>query len=277
MKKVAVGGTFEILHKGHEALLKKAFGLGEVTVGLTSDRFAEKMRKRKVEEFSERKRKLEEFIFKKFKKKAKIVKIEDIFGPTLNEDFDFLVVSPETFKNAIKINRVREKLGKKPIKIVKVKMFLAEDGKPISSTRIKNGEIDENGKECAFCKIVKGKKKCLKVYENKKFLAFLDKNPRNPGHLLVIPKKHFRYVWDVPYIGEYFKTVQKLAKTIQRTLNTEWIISPVMGEEIKHAHVHLIPRFKNDNFSFVPPPVKKLSYSKMKKIQEKIKEKIKEL
>ena len=274
MKKVAVGGTFEILHKGHEALLQKAFSLGKVTIGLTSDQFAEKLKKRKVEKFSERKRNLENFILKKFKKRTKIVKINNIFGPTLKEDFDFLVVSSETLKNALKINKEREKLGKRPIKIVKVKMVLAEDGKPISSTRIKKGEVDREGKECIFCKIVKGKKKCFKVYEDKKFFAFLDKNPRAIGHLLVIPKKHFRYVWDVPYIGEYFETVKKLANALQKAFKTDWIISPIMGEEVDHAHVHLIPRFKNDNFSFVPPPVKKISKSQMKKIQMKIKKEI---
>jgi pantetheine-phosphate adenylyltransferase len=274
MKKVALGGTFEILHKGHEALLRKAFSFGKVTIGLTSDRFAEKLKKRKVEEFLRRKKNLEKFIFKKFKKKARILEINDIFGPTLKEDFDFLIVSSETFQNAIKINKERKKLGKKPIKIVKIKMVLAEDGKPISSTRIKNGEIDREGKECVFCKIVKGKRRCLKVYEDKKFLGFLDENPRNPGHLLVIPKKHFKYVWDIPYIGEYFKTVQRLAKALQKAFNTDWIISPVMGEEIKHAHVHLIPRFKNDGFSFVPPSIRKISPYQMRKIQEKIKKEI---
>jgi pantetheine-phosphate adenylyltransferase len=79
MKKVALGGTFEILHKGHEALLRKAFSFGKVTIGLTSDRFAEKLKKRKVEEFLRRKKNLEKFIFKKFKKKARISEINDIF------------------------------------------------------------------------------------------------------------------------------------------------------------------------------------------------------
>jgi len=145
MRKVAIGGTFEILHKGHEAILKEAFNLGKVTIGLTSDDFTKKLKKSDVAPFSERKKNLKSFIFEKFKKKAKIVKIEDIFGPTLKEDFDFLVVSSETLKNALKINKERKRLGKKPIKIVKIKMVLAKDGKPISSTRIKGGEIDKEG------------------------------------------------------------------------------------------------------------------------------------
>jgi pantetheine-phosphate adenylyltransferase len=275
MKKVALGGTFEVLHKGHEAILKKAFSLGEVTIGLTSDEFAKRMKKRNVEIFFERKGNLERFIFEMFQRKAKIVEINDIFGQTLKEDFDFLVVSSNTLKNALKINQKRKKLGKKPIKIVKIKTVLAEDKKPISSGRIKRGEIDRKGKLCTFCKIVKGKIKALEVLENKKFLAFLDKNPRNPGHLLVIPKKHFRYVWDVPYIGEYFETVKKLAKVLQKVFNTDWVISPVMGEEVKHAHVHLIPRLKNDNFNYIPPKVKKISNSQMLQIWDKIKSEIK--
>jgi pantetheine-phosphate adenylyltransferase len=94
---------------------------------------------------------LEKFVFENFKKKAKIVKINDIFGPTLKRDFDFLVVSSQTYRNGLKINQERKKLGKEPIKIVRIKMVLAKDGKPISCTRIRKGEIDGKGK------ILKGK------------------------------------------------------------------------------------------------------------------------
>ncbi|HIP62584.1 MAG TPA: phosphopantetheine adenylyltransferase, partial [Archaeoglobus profundus] len=65
---------------------------------------------------------------------------------TLEIDFDYIVVSPETYPVALMINKKREELGKRPIKIVKVDFVLAEDGKPISSTRIKNGEIDRYGR-----------------------------------------------------------------------------------------------------------------------------------
>jgi len=136
IKKVVVGGTFDILHRGHEVLLKKAFTLGKVTVGLTSNVFARKMKKRKVRDFKYRKKELEDFIKEEFKQKSKIVKIEDKFGPTLEKDFDYIVVSPKTYKTAVLINKKRQKRNKKPIKIVKIKFVLAEDGKPISSTRI---------------------------------------------------------------------------------------------------------------------------------------------
>ena len=141
-KKVVVGGTFDIFHQGHEALLKRAFGLGKVIIGLTSKAMAEKMKRRKVRDFKLRKKELENFIKKEFKQKPKIIKIEDKFGSTLKENFDFIVVSPETYKTALLINKERDKRGKKPIKIVKIKFVLARDRKPISSTRILKGEID---------------------------------------------------------------------------------------------------------------------------------------
>lgn len=271
MKKVVIGGTFDILHKGHKALLAKAFELGELKIGLTSDQFAKSLKKREINDFKIRKKNLKDFIENNFRKRVKIVKIDDIFGPTLKEDFDFIVVSPETYQNALKINQKRKKLKKVPIKIVKINFVLADDGKPISCTRILKGEIDRNGKECIFCQIVKGKRKCLKVYEDKKFLAFLDKNPRNPGHTLLIPKKHFRWVWDIPYLGDFYQAAQKIVKKIKKAMKTDWVISPVLGDEVWHAHIHLIPRFKNDNFQYLPPSIKKISEKEMKKIQRKIK------
>ena len=144
-KRVVVGGTFDILHEGHKALLRKAYELGEVLIGLTSDAMARKRKRRKIEDFKHRKKGLESFIKKEFNIKPKIVKIEDKFGPTLKEDFDYIVVSPETYKTALLINKERQKRNKKPIKIVKTNFALAQDKKPIFSTRILRGEIDRNG------------------------------------------------------------------------------------------------------------------------------------
>lgn len=102
--------------------------------------------------------------------------------------------------------------------------------------------------ECVFCKIVKGEIPSHKVYENENFLAFLDINPRAPGHTLVIPKKHFRWVWDVssdrnssPNIAEYFEITQKIANAQRKAFDTEMILCRVTGEEVPHAHVWILP------------------------------------
>lgn len=106
-------------------------------------------------------------------------------------------------------------------------------------------------KECIFCKIVRGEIPSHKVYEDENFLAFLDIRPLAPGHTLVIPKAHYRWVWDLPAEGEpssakatagkYFELVRKIAKAQQKAFNTEWILSKIIGDEVLHAHIWVFP------------------------------------
>ena len=145
-KKVIIGGTFEVLHRGHKVFLKKAFSLGKVFIGLVSDNMARKIKRRKVRSFKNRKKDLSLFIKKEFKTKPRIIKIKDKFGPTLKKDFDYIVVSPETHGGALLINKERKKRNKKTIKIIKIKLVLAKDKKPLSSTRILKGEINKEGR-----------------------------------------------------------------------------------------------------------------------------------
>ncbi len=144
--KVALGGTFEPLHEGHKKLIDIAVKLGgkDLMIGITSDSMARE-RVRSVLPFNIRAENVKRYILKKYGFEPKIVMISDRFGKTLEMDFEYLIVSPETYKIALEINKRREKMGKKKIKIVKVDWVLAEDGKPISSTRIKRGEIDRYG------------------------------------------------------------------------------------------------------------------------------------
>src|SRR4030042_563723 len=93
-KKVVLGGTFDILHSGHKALLKKAFSLGQVTIGLTSDEMARRSRKREVNKFSERKKALAGFIKNAFGEKARIFKLNDKYGSAPGKDFDYIIISP---------------------------------------------------------------------------------------------------------------------------------------------------------------------------------------
>jgi pantetheine-phosphate adenylyltransferase len=149
MPQVAVGGTFQYLHDGHAKLLEKAFEIaqdGKVHIGLTSDEMLQKGHD--MESYDSRRAQLLRFLEEKGYPKGRyeVVRLDDPCGSTLEEDFDYIVVSPETYPAALKINRIREKKGKKPLEIVYVEYVLAEDGIPISSTRIANGEIDMHGR-----------------------------------------------------------------------------------------------------------------------------------
>jgi len=147
---VCCGGTFDILHKGHEELLRRAFEVGDcVIIGLTTDDFVKELKKNHGSNpYSIRLKNLKNFLKKKgWIKRAKIVPLSDYGGPALfRGDIEAIIVSSETEKRAVEINRERIRKGLKPLEIVVVKMVLAEDGKPISVTRIRKGEIDRNGR-----------------------------------------------------------------------------------------------------------------------------------
>ena len=106
---------------------------------------------------------------------------------------------------------------------------------------------------CIFCKIVKGEIPSHKVYEDDDFFAFLDIHPQSPGHTQVIPKKHYRWVWQVPNAGEYFEVVKKIALAQQKAFQTDFILSKIIGDEVPHAHVWVFPNDKvkgdKDNFA----------------------------
>ncbi|MCA9386195.1 HIT domain-containing protein [Candidatus Dojkabacteria bacterium] len=94
--------------------------------------------------------------------------------------------------------------------------------------------------DCLFCKIVSGEIPSLKIYEDEKYLAFLDVFPMTKGHTLVIPKKHYAKVWDVKEVGEYFEIVRKIALEYRVKTGNE-VRSMIYGEQISHAHIHLFP------------------------------------
>lgn len=145
---VCIGGTFNILHKGHRLLIDRAFEIsgpnGTVFIGLASGNLTKN--KIDVKPLEERKNNLEKYLSEIGVLDQAIVKtITDKFGPSVDGEFDAIVVSPETKKTAEDINYQREKKGNKPLEIIIIPFILAKDGKTISSSRIKNREIDENG------------------------------------------------------------------------------------------------------------------------------------
>jgi pantetheine-phosphate adenylyltransferase len=144
MASVAIGGTFDILHDGHKALLKNAYQLGDVVIGLVSDEMAQR-KAHLSNTYDTRKKTLTTYIKALTGTDPAIVTLGDPFGPTLKLKFDYIVVSPDTFRTAQEINTLRSQRGLPSIKIICVDFVLAQDGQPISSTRIHRGEIDDHG------------------------------------------------------------------------------------------------------------------------------------
>ena len=145
---VAMGGTFDVIHAGHIALLNKSFSISsKVIIGLSSDQLATKRGKSLVNDYSKRLSSLKDVIEKNFPNASyEISELENDFGPAVIEgSVKALVVSEETGSKGVKLNELRGERNLPPVEIVIVPMILAKDGKAISSTRIKNSEIDSNG------------------------------------------------------------------------------------------------------------------------------------
>jgi histidine triad (HIT) family protein len=111
---------------------------------------------------------------------------------------------------------------------------------------------------CIFCKIVKGEIPSEKIYENEKFLAFLDLFPSTEGHTLIVPKKHYENIFDIPQdiLKDSIEVAQKIASLLKEKLGAEGINllnsnNKIAQQEIPHYHLHVIPRYSKDNFEIV--------------------------
>lgn len=149
LKLIAVGGTFDEFHKGHRALLLKAFESGEyVLIGVSADNLVQKMMKpHLVATYNVRVEELKGFLRKNgLLDRATIVPLHDSYGVTLtNEKLKGLVVSRETENVATEINRKRKATGLRTLEVIAIDMIPAENNTPISTTRIRNLEIDREG------------------------------------------------------------------------------------------------------------------------------------
>jgi len=145
---IATGGTFDILHKGHYTLLLKAFEVGkQVIIGISSDYYASVKKKKITNGYPIRLKNLKRFIEDKFNKSNySIYELNDFYGPTvLTKDVQAIVTTEGTKENCIKINELRKSKGLPQLEIIIVPLVKDQDGKVISSTRIRRGEIDING------------------------------------------------------------------------------------------------------------------------------------
>jgi len=130
-------------------------------------------------------------------------------------------------------------------------------------------------KDCIFCKIARKEIKAEIVYEDEDVMAFTDINPYAKGHVLVVPKKHSRWIWDLDK-NDYNILMEKahyLANVLRKAFDTEWVEEVIAGIGVEHTHVHLLPRTRDDGLGEVPchPLKPKLSDKEMKKIIGKIK------
>lgn len=101
---------------------------------------------------------------------------------------------------------------------------------------------------CVFCKIASGAFPCYKIYEDDLFFGFLDIHPRVVGHSILIPKKHYQWVYDVPEFEQYWKSVLVITHVMKKALSPAFITYLTHGLEIPHAHIHILPRTQEKEF-----------------------------
>ncbi len=134
-----------------------------------------------------------------------------------------------------------------------------------------------SNEKCIFCKIINKSIPNAIVYENDKFLVFLDKYPINYGHTLLVPKDHFNTILEMPInlVGEMYSLVPNLAKAIITTIDGNGFnISQNNGRSanqiIPHVHVHIVPRFAREKIKGQWPMRKIASIEELKNLAEKI-------
>ena len=128
---------------------------------------------------------------------------------------------------------------------------------------------------CIFCKIIKKEIPAEIVYEDDEMLAFLDISPQVCGDILLIPKEHYERMPDVPdnLIKDMFLRAKHLMQPLKNALEADPIALVIWGMDVLHFHIHLIPRYPNDEIHF-SPPTKYESLEKMKEIGDKIRKHI---
>lgn len=126
--------------------------------------------------------------------------------------------------------------------------------------------------DCIFCKIIAGVIPAAKVYEDDKVFAFLDINPVNYGHVLIITKEHYEMMTETPdeLIAYIFVKAKELMRAIKKAVNADLVVLSVVGLDVPHFHIHLVPRYKDDGLAGWWP-TKKYEGNEIAEYVEKIK------
>lgn len=137
--------------------------------------------------------------------------------------------------------------------------------------------------DCVFCRIVNGELPACKLIEDEHALAFMDIGPINPGHALLIPKKHYERLTDMPdaLVGQVTRHLPRLARAIVAATNAEGFNifqtnGACAGQVVPHVHFHIIPRHTGDGKGW-PWRAEKYAEGEMQKMHEKILEALKKV
>lgn len=130
-----------------------------------------------------------------------------------------------------------------------------------------------NEPDCIFCKIVRKEIPATIVHEDEFSLSFLDINPVAEGHLLIIPKDHHENILSTPdkLVEELFLKAKKLIPAVKEGSESEYVTISVVGTDVPHFHIHLIPRSQNDGLKGFWPSKKYESIERMNELRDKIK------
>lgn len=209
---LVLGGSFDLLHLGHEQFLRKAFEISElVSIGITSDKYNQSVGKTTFEDEQQRLAGLKKFLIKEdLIQKSKIIFINDVYGNTLQEpNIDAILVTQETKAGADLINNQRLKNRLTKMQIVIFDFVLDEDKKTLSSTRIRGGEIDSKG---SYYKI-----KLLKI-AGKKLPEELRESLKKPYGKLVSINSSVNFAKPVISVGD-ISTFNLIKENIQTKLS----------------------------------------------------------
>ena len=102
--------------------------------------------------------------------------------------------------------------------------------------------------DCIFCKIAKKEIPSEIVYEDDDFMGILDIAPLNPGMVQVIPKRHYRWTWDVPNFGDYWEAARKVSKLQMERLGAKMVEFLTHGMDVHHAHIWVVPIYGDEAF-----------------------------